>query len=311
MLHHHSNIKDIEFLEYIRSIIPLIIASNALNILKNLSIKYKTEDIRKLIFPAIIAFFVPPLVANLVYKQFIVNNTVLLSFFSAVLVFPIMIRLPFVIFFMTKFGKIGKFLFLRSLRDNKQPIAHVTLWPVLSDFIGIFLFKILSGESNFEISERKFLKTMLSGVIVFIARQLHLNDPGLFLIFLIIEILMFTHEKLYISDEKTARDSAKSLLHIFNHLKEKKDKISDIEIKSSDESALPSESYKMEQPEKKIKIEKVPVEPQLDDPFETDTIQVEEPENTSESKKTRIKRRGRPKKNVTLGSKKSVSKRDA
>lgn len=306
MLHHHSDIKDIEYIECLRSFIPLIITSTALNILKNLSLKCKTKDLRKLIFPAIIAFFVPPLVANLVYKQFIVTNTVLISFFSAVLLFPILIRVPFVIFWMSKFCKFGRFLFLRSLRDNKQPISHVTLWPILSDFVGIFLFKILSGDSNFEISQKTFLNTMLSGFIVFIARQLHLNDSFLFFIILMIEIGMFTYEKLYEMDEKVARGSVHSLLHLFDTHKKKKEKSAGMDAKTYVENISQTETQKMENTKQ---VSNKIVEPRIDDPFESDIIQIEESENESDGKRTTTKRRGRPKKHSKIVYKKNGGKK--
>ncbi|KRH94056.1 putative transporter [Pseudoloma neurophilia] len=301
MLHYHSDIKDMPFIEFISKLVPFIIVSNCLKIMRNISIQRETSDLRKLIFPTIIEFFLPPLVANLIYKQFILNNMVLTSVACAILSFPVFNRLPVLLFWTTKFGKIGTILFLRALRDNKQPISHITMWPVLSDFIGIFISKIFAGEKDFEVSEQTFLGIMLKTSIIYLSRTLKLNDSQLLLAVVLVEIGMFSYDRLSNTNDSETKQNVKSLLHIFNMHK-----------KSNE-----NQKGHVKKPSKKKTLEKIKTdtvilaekveEPEIDDPFETDTIQIDESENTVDFKNT--KRRGRPKKNSTVASKKSSKKK--
>lgn len=300
MLHHHSTIKDAKFVEYIAIILPLILASNALNTIRTLSYNLKTIDIRRLIFPSIIAFFVPPLVANLVYPQFIVNNTVLISFFIAILTFPILSRFPIVLFWVSNFGRFFRFLFLKALRDNAQPISHVTLWPILSDFVGIFVMKILSGKKDFMISEKILINTLSSAIIVYFARTLDLGDSSLIFTVLFVEISTFAFNKFTSMGKMDSSTNMGSLLHIFSMQNKQKENKSFEEVK-----ATKPKPVEQKQAESKTK----PLD-SLEDPLETNTIRLDEEVSNPET--TSKKRRGRPKKSTlskTSKQSKNVSKR--
>merc|ERR1711962_1019085 len=78
--------------ELIDPLVPFFIASNALNILRLLSFGLKTTKIRKLVLPATLTFFIPPLLANLVFKQFIIDNRIIMSFKVALISFPLIVK---------------------------------------------------------------------------------------------------------------------------------------------------------------------------------------------------------------------------
>lgn len=324
MLNHHSDIKNIKFEQFIPHLLPLILTSNALERISSLSSKLRTTNLKKLIFPALLVFFVPPLVANLVYPQFVVNNLVIISFFSAILIFPMIVHLPMALFWMSKFGKIGRFLFLRALIHNGRPISQVTLWPILSDFVGIFLFKVIIGDHDFEITEKAFINNVSSALIVYFARIFHFTDYTLLFCIIMTELMVFTFDRFNIIDIKDTSEKMNSLLQMFdfqrNFRKEPKKRDGGRIVNRAVNNQHSKNKTKTEEKAKKKKSTKKEEENELAESLETNSIKLADvlpddlpennlensPDDSPDGSESTMKKssRGRPKKKTTSTTKK-------
>lgn len=295
-----QDMKNMKMAAYLNPFIPFFIVSNALNNFRILSSGYKTKDLRRLIVPGTLAFFIPPLVANLIYPQFIISNLILSAFLTAILLFPFLSKFPGLLFWSSKFGQFGKFGFLCALRDNDQPISCVAMWLLISDFVGVLITKLLLNDLRFSDSENNILGVSTSILIVYMGRHFKLDDCIMIGLIFISDFVMLIKERF--DHREDIQGPPMSLLHLFKmHKKMKKHNLKEKKSKSIDERT----GSKQKKPKKKVTIDLKKDEKSTDQ--DDDRI---ESLTTNESDEKKPKRRGRPKKAYNAaGSSKKLSNR--
>ncbi|ELQ76946.1 putative transporter [Trachipleistophora hominis] len=185
----------LRLVDVLQPIIPLIVVSATLNMCRIYSKLLTTTQPLKIILPVTLTYFIPPLIANLVYKQFYVNNIVIGSFFIGCLLFPVMSRMPYILEMSASLCYIGKFGLFSSMRDSKEPVSNVTLWLIVNEFVSIFILKVLSNEHLFSISEGTVVKTLGNIILIYLCRIFHVNDVLMILLIIMVDILLYLKQK--------------------------------------------------------------------------------------------------------------------
>ncbi|ELA46108.1 hypothetical protein VCUG_02416 [Vavraia culicis subsp. floridensis] len=190
-----ENFISLTLAEVLRPVIPLIVISGTLNMCKVYSRVLATTRTLKIILPVTLTYFVPPLIANLVYKQFYVSNIVIGSFFAGCLIFPVLSRAPHILNLSASLCYIGKFGLFSSMRDNKQSISDVTLWLIVNEFVSIFILKILSNDHSFSISEEIVIRVLGNVILIYMCRIFHANDIVMVLLIIFADVVLYLKQR--------------------------------------------------------------------------------------------------------------------
>lgn len=214
------HLQSLKIVDLLGPIIPLLVITGTLNICRIYSRKLKTTEMKKIILPVTLTFFVPPLIANLVYKQYSVTNIILGSFFIGCLVFPVFNKMPLILNRGVLICYFGKFGLLGSMKNNNQKISNITLWLIVNEFVGIFILKLLSSDFAFAISEDVILKILGNSVIVYFSRAWNLSDGPFIVVILLFDMLLYFKQR-YLVDYNLnliSKDrEAKGLKHYFTN----------------------------------------------------------------------------------------------
>lgn len=195
MSSYHKYLTTFSLLDVLQPFFPLIAISSTLNICRVFTRGAASVQVFQIILPVTLTFFIPPLVANLVYKQFYVSNVMIGSFLTGFLIFPVLHKIPSVLDMSASFCYIGKFGLLSSMKSNKHSMSNITLWLAINDFVGTFISRVFLNDIRFDVSENALLKLLGNIVLVYICRNYYSSDIFLVILVLSYDAFLFVRER--------------------------------------------------------------------------------------------------------------------
>ncbi|TBT98876.1 hypothetical protein CWI39_2235p0010 [Hamiltosporidium magnivora] len=125
-------------------------------------------------------FFLPPLIANTVYSQFMVTSILLMCFGFGILIFPYFKNLQFMFGITHIFSLVGRVLLLLDMKNSRKgTFTQMFMWLLIVDFVGMAVKKYFIRDRSRRIDEKEMFKLMCEVTVLYVFRKLRYSDSGM------------------------------------------------------------------------------------------------------------------------------------